>query len=353
VLLLGAAASSASIVPQVATAEVVRRVHSMGTALTIKVSARDRDAALLASEAIVEAVEKVEDRLSTWRVDSDLAAFNQTPPNKWVEISPALARDMSDVMNWWRETRGAFDPGVGSLVAAWNLRGRGRVPSSQELAAALDASGLEHLEVAGSAARKLHAGMAVEEGGFGKGVGLREASAAAVASGCQCVEFDFGGQVSMAGDCAPRLLAVADPRARDRVIATVKLVRGSAATSGNSERSVRIDDVNWGHLLDPRTGRPARDWGSVTVITEDPFVADCVSTALYIMGPEVGADWLQSRPEIDALFAVVGVGGEVIIRATPGLHGALEAEGSTVEWLEVQQSVSEPRDSESWNRVKR
>jgi thiamine biosynthesis lipoprotein ApbE len=90
VLLLGAAASSASIVPQVATAEVVRRVHSMGTALTIKVSARDRDAALLASEAIVEAVEKVEDRLSTWRVDSDLAAFNQTPPNKWVEISPAL-----------------------------------------------------------------------------------------------------------------------------------------------------------------------------------------------------------------------------------------------------------------------
>jgi thiamine biosynthesis lipoprotein len=157
----------------------------------------------------------------------------------------------------------------------------------------------------------------------------------------------------MAGDCAPRLLAVADPRARDRVIATVKLVRGSAATSGNSERSVRIDDVNWGHLLDPRTGRPARDWGSVTVITEDPFVADCVSTALYIMWPEVGADWLQSRPEIDALFAVVGVGGEVIIRATPGLHGALEAEGSTVEWLEVQQSVSEPRDSESWNRVKR
>jgi len=316
----------------------------MGTLLAIKVSATDRQAALLASEAIVEAVEKVEDRLSTWRDDSELAAFNLAPPNTWVEISPALERDLGDGVSWWRETGGAFDPGVGSLVAAWDLRGRGRVPDSQKLAAALDASGLEHLEVTGSSARKLHAGMAVEEGGFGKGTGLREASAAAVAVGCQCVELDFGGQVTMAGDCAPRLVSVADPRTRDRIVATVNLVRGSAATSGNSERSVRVDDVKWGHLLDPRTGRPARDWGSVTVIAEDPFVADCVSTALFVMGPDVGAAWLQRRPEIDALFAVVGGGGEVILRATPGLRGALVAEGTTVEWLEVKRSVPDLRD---------
>jgi thiamine biosynthesis lipoprotein len=67
----------------------------------------------------------------------------------------------------------------------------------------------------------------------------------------------------------------------------------SVATSGVSERP--------GHLLDPRTGLAAPAWGSVTVVSPDPFEADVLSTALYVMGPERGLAWARAEG-VAALF---------------------------------------------------
>ena len=49
-------------------------------------------------------------------------------------------------------------------------------------------------------------------------------------------------------------------------------------------------------------GGVSASWGSVTVVSEDPFAADVLSTALYVMGPEAGMDWIEGFPEIGVLF---------------------------------------------------
>jgi thiamine biosynthesis lipoprotein ApbE len=50
------------------------------------------------------------------------------------------------------------------------------------------------------------------------------------------------------------------------------------------------------------------------VVDPDPMVADILSTALFVMGPEAGMRWLEGRG-IAALF-LVSSGDSLAIRAT-------------------------------------
>jgi thiamine biosynthesis lipoprotein len=181
-------------------------------------------------------------------------------------------------------------------------------------------------------ARLEQAGFGIEEGGFGKGIALRSAVAAALDAGAECVVLDFGGQVSMNGSCGATWVDIAHPDDRHRGLARLEIGAGSVATSGNSERGLVIDGVRHGHILDPRSGRPVVDWGTVTVVADDPVTADCLSTALYVMGPRQGIEWLRNRPEVDAVF-IERSGEDKFITATAGLQGRLEVFGWKVGYL--------------------
>jgi len=331
-----AAASAGSFLASPAIAEstlatVERRAWAMGTRLVVTVAADRRAIALGASEAAIRAVAEVEARLSTWTHDSELSRLNGAVPATAVALSPELEADLFEAVHWWRETGGAFDPGVASLVDVWNLRGRGRVPTATELETSLSASGIRFLVLEPGTARIERAGFGIDEGGFGKGVALRSAAAAALESGAGCVVLDFGGQISMDGSCAPAWIDIADPSDRHRGLARLKMGAESVATSGNSERGLSVEGVRYGHILDPRSGRPAADWGTVTVVAKDPVAADCLSTALLVMGPREGIEWLRGRPEIDAVF--VERSEEEKITATAGLESRLEVSGERVELL--------------------
>jgi thiamine biosynthesis lipoprotein len=165
--------------------------------------------------------------------------------------------------------------------------------------------------------------MTVEEGGFGKGAGLRTAVAAARAAGADCVRVDLGGQWAGDGSCAPVPMSIAHPADRGTPVATFDWTAGSVATSGHSERRVTADGIAFSHLLDPRTGWPAEDRGSVTVLAADPLAADAVATALAVMGAEEGLRWLEGHREFEAVFATTDSRGVVRLAATPGVGGRI------------------------------
>jgi thiamine biosynthesis lipoprotein len=220
------------------------------------------------------------------------------------------------------------------------------VPSEKELDAALAASSITGLRLEDGGLRLESNRLELEEGGFGKGAALRDAVAAARTHGAVCAVLDFGGQVAVGGHCGGTTVGVADPDTRHVEVAALELEQGSAATSGLSERGIVVDGVRHGHILDPRDGRPARRWGAVTVIAADPFAADCVSTALYVMGPDVGARWASRQPDIEAIF-VDTTGGVVRVRATAGLKGRLATSAlSMIDWIpEVEPRQHGPPDS--------
>ena len=373
---------------------VERRLVLMGTEAEVRVVARDRVAALAASEAAVRALEAAEARLSTWSEESELARLNRGPVGEPVALSPLLAAELAAAEACRRETGGAFDAGVGPLVDAWGLRTGGRLPQPRELAAARAASGGHGLELREDrTAVRRRPGLRIEEGGFGKGAALDAALAAAAAvPGVEGVWIDLGGQIvalpggrlaaptpgAFTGSAGTERrderpvdsrqvvgeelvssrveveaaiahpadrdrplmaldLAIAHPADRDRPLVALELdpsAGGSVATSGNNERGITVAGERRSHLLDPRTGEPAPDFGSLTVWAPTALRADCLSTGLYVLGPEAALAWAAAHPgvEVVVLRSERGPGdaraGAVEVLATPGLEGRLRVVGA-------------------------
>src|SRR5512140_2325378 len=268
---------------------VARHLAVMGTALALTVSAPTRDRALDASEAAVRAVEAADRLLSTWRTDTPLARLNAAAPGVPSEVTPELWRLLKNLFEWSERSGGAFDPTVAPLVRAWGLRAAGRVPGAAELRSARSATGAPLFTFEESPPlriSRLDARAGIDEGAWGKGWALDRAAAAARVAGAVSGVLDLGGQVLAFGEETP--VAVAHPRDRSRVAATLRVADASASTSGNSERGLVVNGRRIGHLLDPRTGDPAPDFGSVTVVAPSALVADILSTALFVLGPAEG-----------------------------------------------------------------
>lgn len=336
--LVACACAGAARAPTPPPARVERHLAVMGTAVVVEVAAADRATTLRASERAVRALEAAEARLSTWRDDSELARLNAAPAGQPVEIGATLAAELEAARRWWRETDGAFDPGVGALVRAWGLRSGGREPDADELARAMAPGGLASLELDGTRATRRDAGLVLEEGGFGKGAGLDAAIAAARDAGAVEVRLDLGGQLAVHGTGRARF-AVAHPDERDVPVLAIAVERGSLATSGNSERGVVVGGRRIGHLLDPRTGHPAPDFGSLTVWAPTGLAADCLSTGLYVLGPERALEWAAQRDGVEVVVLEPLVPG-LRCRATAGLRGRLEP---LVPGLEIRFLDPDPR----------
>lgn len=295
----------------------------MGTRLDIRVRARSRDAGILAIEHAFLAVHDMEDRLSSWRPDSELGRLNCMPPGQPFLASARLFDLLRQVRRWQARTGGAFDPGIGSLVDAWDLRGVGRRPSPDELHSALRQSGLTAFRFDDEARTvvRRYPGSWLTAGGFGKGAALRAARRALAADGVSSALLDFGGQLLAMGrppGATGWIVGVADPTVRDRPVAFLLLSDRSASTSGDSERFVEVAGERLGHILDPRTGRPTRAWGSVTVVARDPMVADMLSTALFVMGPDRALIWGERHPGYGVLV-LESKGTEITARWNRGL----------------------------------
>jgi thiamine biosynthesis lipoprotein len=327
--------------PAVAVAQVdVRRdVLSMGTSLTVEVTAMDRAKALAASEQALAAVAAVEARLSAWRPGSDVSRVRAGAVLQPIPVEPATAADLRWAFDVSVLTGGAFDPTVGSLVEAHGLRSGGRWPSPAELDHARFNTGRHWFTIEASKVVRWAPGAALDADGFGKGLALDAALAAVQRAGVSAATFDFGGQVLEFGG-AGRWLPIAHPTRRDELVAEVWLPPGvSAATSGNGERHERPDGRALGHLLDPRSGLPAADFGSVTALAASAGLADAASTALFVLGPAAPELRTVCRAlPAEAVFVEFvapgpGAPSAVRVRATAGLRHAVRTRGGDAEFF--------------------
>lgn len=319
-----------------------RELVMFGTQVRIQVAAADSGSALAASEAMVAALEHADEVLSTWREDTELARVNRARAGTAQPIGDDLYRWLEAARHCHESTSGAFDPAVGALVDVWGLRDQrprqagddGGRPATRQLRLAAETTGPQTWRLGpGRAVTRLRPRVRLEEGGFGKGAALDAAVAAGRAMpGVRGGLIDLGGQVGVWGEelgggavgepRAERVL-LADPRDRDRPVVAVPLAWGSLATSGNGVRGIVVDGRSVGHLLDPRTGEPVTDFGSLTVWAPEGLWADCLSTGLYVLGPEAALAWAARHADVEVLV-LEPRGDGVIASASGGLVDRLE-----------------------------
>ena len=278
-----------------------------------------------ALEAAFDEIARLEAVLSDWRSDSELSRLNREAAAAPFPCSHDLFDFISSAIEYHRATDGAFDTAVAPLVELWDLRGEGRIPASSEIEKALGTadSSLLVLEPSQRSIRFEVPGMGLDPGALGKGYALDAAARVLRAHGIRSAMLDFGGQVLALGS-PPGTdgweIAVAHPLRRDEPILTLEIRDASVATSGNSEKRFVVDGRPLGHVLDPRTGVPLATGGSVSVIAPTGSDADAFSTALLVMGPDEGLEWVSHRKNLSAVYLDVNGSGELRVRATPGLE---------------------------------
>jgi thiamine biosynthesis lipoprotein len=149
--------------------------------------------------------------------------------------------------------------------------------------------------------------MRVDLGGIAKGHAVDRAIAALKDVGVKNALVDAGGDGYALGtrlDGTPWRVGVQDPdRPGDRrqLKAILTLSNVAYATSGDYQQYVEIGGERYAHIIDPRTGQPARLAASVTVIAPDCTTADALATAVSVLGPDAGIKLVEGLPGVECL----------------------------------------------------
>lgn len=263
----------------------------------------------------------VDSRMSEWKPTSPLAEVNARA-GEAVPVPEDLRAVVKRGLALGRLTDGAFDVTWAALWGLWDFTsGAGRVPAAGAIAnrvALVDYRRVVVDDAAGTV-RLPAPGMKIGLGGIAKGWALDQAAAALRARGVRDFTLSAGGQVYAAGQRGDRpwRVGIRDPRGEaDDWFAAVEARDVSVSTSGDYERFFLVDGVRYHHILDPRTGAPARGLRSATVVCRDATLADALSTSVMVLGAVRGLALIEALIGTEAL--VVDESGQVFM--TSGLR---------------------------------
>jgi thiamine biosynthesis lipoprotein len=188
---------------------------------------------------------------------------------------------------------GLLDPAVGGLVELWGFH-TDRFPllSPPPAKAAIAAwmaqrPRLEQVRVDGDRVASSNPYVQLDFNAILEGETAVELAALLRRHGLHDARLEMGGDTAVIGDDggAPWSVGLKDPYGGQ--LGVVGLHDGEAFfTSGNYDKfRTSSSGGRWGHILDPRTGMPARGAAATAVLSDDPVLADAASTALMVGGP--------------------------------------------------------------------
>ena len=279
----------------------------------VQVYADDEAHAAAVANAAIAEVKRIEAKYSRYREESLLSRINAAAGKDAVEVDEETLRLLGFADAAFRQSDGLFDATSGVLRRAWNFR-EPRVPARAELDALLPLVGWEKVEIAANRVRLRLSGMQLDFGGFGKEYAVDRAARVMAEQGAKSAMVSLAGDLAILGPQpggAPWRMGIKHPRRGDKLLATIPVMSGAIATSGDYERFIEVDGERHCHILDPRTGRSARGLQSVTVQAQSCLIAGSATTIAMLKGREAGLAWLE---ELGLAHLAVTEDGTVIER---------------------------------------
>lgn len=314
---------------------------TMGTVARVVAEGPEAEEAV---SAVMKELERLTLLLDRFHPYGDIGTLNASS-GEWVEVSAEVLALLEEAVRLAEVSQGAFDPTVAPLVDLWGFveaepheHEEGRAasdsptplvgtapPDPEEIAKLLELVDYRSIEIDSvqGRARLARPGQAIDLGAIAKGYGMDRAVELLKARGIVRGIVDLGGDVYALGsraDGTPWRVGIRHPRKDGQILAVLRLSDAAVATSGDYERYFEYEGVRYTHIIDPRTGWPAAELASVTVVAPTGVWADALSTAVFVLGKERGLALLESLPGVDGIL----VDKELNVMMTSGLAGKVD-----------------------------
>lgn len=309
--------------------EASKEFYAMDTQMSIKCTGENSKKAI---DKCVDRIYSLESILSVTIDESEVSKINS---GKNVKLSSDVKDLLNTSIDISDKTGGAFDIALYPLIECWGFRsGELNIPDNDELEKYLSTCTMSEFEYSkGDDTIQLCNNQGIDFGGIAKGYASDEVVKILKNNGIKSAYMSLGGNVYCLGlkkDNSKWRVGIVNPTApndTNSLLGIVSVRDRAVVTSGGYERYLEDEKTGkkYHHILDPSTGYPAdNDLISVTIVSENGIMADCLSTACYVMGLEKSIEYWNKYGQIDK-FDIILMTKDENVFITKGLDGAFES----------------------------
>ena len=281
--------------------------YVLGTSLGLKVVAYSMATARQAERAVLAEIDRLKAVLSRYHPNSEFSQWLALPTGAARPVSADLFAVLTQFDDWHRRTNGALSAAAETVGQLWQRAAQsGQLPTDADREWAVAEANRQHWHLdlnAQTATRLTNSPLRLNT--FAKSFVLdRAADAALHVPGVSAVVLNGGGDVVVRGNWQEPL-AIANPRAdaeNANPLAHFAVRNQAVATSGNYRRGLTVGDERFSHIMDPRTGWPARDIVSATVLHPDAVTAGALATVFNILTPAESDRLAAQQPGTEYLL---------------------------------------------------
>ncbi len=213
---------------------------------------------------------------------------------EWFSYNPIIHTLLADGKKYSELSQNLFNPTMGGLTKLWGFdtseNKLNQPPAESEIKALLALkTSMQNIRLKGVRMKSDNPNIILDFGGMAKGLAIDLVISDLKKYNIHNAIINAGGDIKVIGNHAgkPWHIGIRHPREKNNVLAGINLDSNeSIFTSGDYERYFITNGIRYHHILDPRTGYPATETMSVTVIHSNAALADAAATALFVAGPK-------------------------------------------------------------------
>ena len=290
-----------------------QQAYVFGTRVEVLVVSADPEQGRQAIAAVLREFDRLHRAYHAWQA-SELMVLNAALAKGQAQpVTPELAAFVQEAQALSQQGDHLFDPGIGQLIKLWGFQAdefKAELPAAADIKAWLESKpSIADISIDGTTIRSRNPKVALDFGGYLKGVALDRAAAILRAQGINNALINIGGNVMALGSKEGKKwrVGIQHPR-QPGPLATVMLDDGEAiGTSGDYQRYFEIDGRRYAHLLDPRSAYPAEHTQAVTVLIpagpKAGTLSDAASKPIFIAGPDGWRD-MARKMEVGLVLRV-------------------------------------------------
>jgi thiamine biosynthesis lipoprotein len=278
----------------------------LGTSMELKIYGASPEVATMAETAALNEIRRLGKILSAYDAESEFSRWLLTSQQP-VHISPELFEVLALFDQWRMRSGGVLDASAEVVSQLWKkAAARQSIPTAQELADAVAAVKEPHWRLDATNQTAVHLGNApLMLNSFVKSYIIKRATDIVMAAEkVNAIVLNIGGDLVVRGNLN-ETIQISDPRAdaeNETPLDQLQINNKAVATSGNYRRGEKINGQWYSHIVDPRTGLPADDILSSTVVAPSATDAGALATAFNVMTPAESVKFAASIPGVEYLI---------------------------------------------------